>query len=98
MALIQTQWVTTVNSIQLVQTKLPRFAFTPDEAAQSTGFSKTRIFQAIGKGKLTARKDGRVLSLKFLDFAFESGHPAGRRRDHALGGVISWRTQHRHSH
>jgi len=60
MALIQTQWVTTVNSIQLVQTRLPRFAFTPDEAAESTGFSKTRIFQAIRNGELTARKDGKA--------------------------------------
>ena len=55
-----TPWVTTLNSIQLAQTKLPRFAFTPDEAAESTGFSKTRIFQAIGKGELTARKDGKA--------------------------------------
>jgi hypothetical protein len=28
--------------------------------AESTGFSKTRIFQAIRNGELTARKDGKA--------------------------------------
>ena len=39
---------------------LPRFSLTPDEAAQSTGFSRTRIFQAIRDAELTARKDGKA--------------------------------------
>jgi excisionase family DNA binding protein len=39
---------------------LPRLAFTPDEAAESTGFSRTRIFQAIRAEELTARKDGKA--------------------------------------
>lgn len=39
---------------------LPRFSFTPDEAAESTGFSRTRIFQAIRDAELTARKDGKA--------------------------------------
>jgi excisionase family DNA binding protein len=39
---------------------LPRFSLTPDEAAESTGFSKSRIFQAIRSGELTARKDGKA--------------------------------------
>jgi excisionase family DNA binding protein len=39
---------------------LPRFALTPDDAAESTGFSRTRIFQAIRDGELTARKDGKA--------------------------------------
>jgi excisionase family DNA binding protein len=39
---------------------LPRFSLTPDEAAESTGFSRTRIFQAIRDGELTARKDGKA--------------------------------------
>ena len=60
MALFGTQWVITMTSIQLPQTRLPRFAFAPDEAAESTGFSKTRIFQAIRNGELTARKDGKA--------------------------------------
>jgi excisionase family DNA binding protein len=38
---------------------LPRFSLTPEEAAESTGFSRTRIFQAIRKAELTARKDGK---------------------------------------
>ena len=53
-----------MTSIQLPQTRLPRFAFAPDEAAESTGFSKTRIFQAISKGELTARKDGKATLLE----------------------------------
>jgi excisionase family DNA binding protein len=39
---------------------LPRFSLTPDEAAESTGFSRTRIFQAIRDGEITARKDGKA--------------------------------------
>jgi excisionase family DNA binding protein len=39
---------------------LPRFSLTPDETAESTGFSRTRIFQAIRDGELTARKDGKA--------------------------------------
>jgi excisionase family DNA binding protein len=39
---------------------LPRFSLTPDEAAESTGFSKTRIFLAIRDKELTARKDGKA--------------------------------------
>jgi len=38
---------------------LPRFSLTPEEADESTGFSRTRIFQAIRKAELTARKDGK---------------------------------------
>jgi len=43
-----------------ISSGLPRFSLTPDEAAKSTGFSKTRIFQAIRNGELTARKDGKA--------------------------------------
>jgi hypothetical protein len=39
---------------------LPRISLTPDEAAASTGFSRTRIFQAIRDEELTARKDGKA--------------------------------------
>ena len=39
---------------------LPRFSLTPDQAAESTGFSRTRIFQAIRDEELTARKDGKA--------------------------------------
>ena len=43
-----------------IRSGLPRFSLTPDEAAESTGFSKTRIFQAIRNRELTARKDGKA--------------------------------------
>jgi len=43
-----------------IRSGLPRFSFTPDEAAESTGFSRTRIFQAIRAGEITARKDGKA--------------------------------------
>ena len=39
---------------------LLRFSLTPDEAAQSTGFSRTQILQAIRDEELTARKDGKA--------------------------------------
>jgi excisionase family DNA binding protein len=39
---------------------LPRLAFTPDEAAESTGVSRTRIFKAIHDEELLARKHGKA--------------------------------------
>jgi len=43
-----------------IRSTLPRFSLTPDEAAESTGFSRTRIFQAIRAGEITARKGGKA--------------------------------------
>jgi hypothetical protein len=39
---------------------LPRLSYTPDETATATGFSCTRIFNAIRDRELTARKDGEA--------------------------------------
>lgn len=50
--------------LQLTQTGLPRFAFTPDEAADATGLSRSRIFQAIRKAELTARKTGKSVVIE----------------------------------
>jgi excisionase family DNA binding protein len=38
---------------------LPRLGFSPDEAAACAGVSRTRIFEAIREGSLTARKAGK---------------------------------------
>jgi excisionase family DNA binding protein len=38
---------------------VPRLALTADEAAESTGLTRTRIFAAIRDKKITARKDGK---------------------------------------
>jgi excisionase family DNA binding protein len=38
---------------------VPRLGFSPDEAAASAGVSRTRIFEAIRDGTLTARKAGK---------------------------------------
>ena len=38
---------------------IPRLGFSPDEAAESAGVSRTRIFEAIRDGTLTARKAGK---------------------------------------
>jgi excisionase family DNA binding protein len=48
---------------------LPRLSFTPDEAAESTGFSRTRIFAAIRGGELTARKCGRSTIIEIDELA-----------------------------
>lgn len=37
-----------------------RVSLTPDEAAESAGVSRTRIFEAIRSGTLTARKCGKA--------------------------------------
>ena len=41
------------------QPRLPRLSYTPDEAAETTGVSRTRIFMAIRDAELTARKAGK---------------------------------------
>ena len=39
---------------------IPRLGLTPDEAATSAGVSRTKIFEAIRDGALTARKSGKT--------------------------------------
>jgi excisionase family DNA binding protein len=39
---------------------VPRLGFSPDEAALSAGVSRTKIFEAIRDGALTARKSGKA--------------------------------------
>ena len=39
---------------------IPRLGFSPDEAAASAGVSRTKIFEAIRDGELTARKSGKT--------------------------------------
>jgi excisionase family DNA binding protein len=48
---------------------LPRLSLTPDEAAESTGFSRTRIFAAIRDSELTARKCGRSTIIEIDELA-----------------------------
>ena len=48
-------------------TKIPRISLTPDEAACSTGFSRTRIYNAIRDQELTARKDGRATVIELAE-------------------------------
>jgi hypothetical protein len=40
--------------------RVPLISVTPEGAAESTGFSRTRIFNAIRDRELTARKDGKA--------------------------------------
>jgi len=39
---------------------IPRLGLNPNEAAESTGVSRTKIFEAIRDGELTARKSGKT--------------------------------------
>jgi len=39
---------------------IPRLGLNPDEAAISAGVSRTKIFEAIRDGELTARKSGKT--------------------------------------
>lgn len=48
-------------------TEIPRISFTPDEAAASTGFSRTRIYNAIRDKELTARKDGKATVIEITE-------------------------------
>jgi excisionase family DNA binding protein len=51
-----------MNSIPLNMTgrAVPRLGLSPDEAAISAGVSRTKIFEAIRDGTLTARKSGKA--------------------------------------
>jgi 3-hydroxyacyl-CoA dehydrogenase len=42
------------------RTQINRISMTPIDAAEATGFSRTRIFNAIRDGELVARKDGKA--------------------------------------
>ncbi len=46
---------------------LPRISLTPDEAAASTGLSRTRIFGAIREGKLIAHGEGKATVIRVAD-------------------------------
>jgi excisionase family DNA binding protein len=67
--LFGTQWVPTMNFIrpEITARGLPRLSLTPEEAAESTGFSRTRIFQAIRDEELTARKDGKATVIEISE-------------------------------
>jgi excisionase family DNA binding protein len=51
-----------MNSIQpnVTGRAVPRLGFSPEEAAASAGVSRTKIFEAIRNGTLTARKSGKA--------------------------------------
>jgi hypothetical protein len=46
---------------------LPRISLTPDDAAVATGFSRRRIFDAISKNELTARKHGKSTVIEIAE-------------------------------
>ena len=48
---------------------IPRLGFNPDEAAASAGVSRTRIFEAIRDGALTARKSGKSTIIEPTELA-----------------------------
>jgi hypothetical protein len=48
---------------------IPRISLTPEEAATSTGFSRTRIFGAIRAGTLIARGDGKATVIETDELA-----------------------------
>ena len=47
--------------------QIPRIAMKPDEAAEATGFSRTRIFNAIRDGGMVARKDGKATIIEVAE-------------------------------
>ena len=47
--------------------QIPRIAMKPNEAAEATGFSRTRIFNAIRDGEITAHKDGKATIIEVAE-------------------------------
>jgi hypothetical protein len=64
---------------------VPRLALTPEDAAESTGFSRTRIFLAIRDQELTARKSGKATVIEVDELArwVRSLPTRGRQREAA---------------
>jgi hypothetical protein len=64
---------------------LPRLSVTPDEAAESTGLARTRIFAAIRNQELMARKSGKATIIELDELArFVKSLPTrGRRPEEA---------------
>jgi excisionase family DNA binding protein len=58
-----------MDSIQpnLTGRAVPRLALSPDEAAASAGVSRTKIFEAIRDGALTARKSGKATIVELAE-------------------------------
>jgi excisionase family DNA binding protein len=75
---------------------LPRFSLTPDEAAESTGFSRTRIFQAIRDEELTAVKNGKATVIEIAELLrwLRSLPTRGRRPSSSAQaeGAALWRS------
>jgi excisionase family DNA binding protein len=63
----------------------PRLSYTPDDAAEATGVSRTRIFMAIRDRELTARKAGKstVIEAEELRRWLQSLPVRGRQPDAA---------------
>jgi hypothetical protein len=58
-----------MNRATEIARHIPRISLTPEEAAASTGFSRTRIFEAIRSGKLVARGDGKATVVETVELA-----------------------------
>ena len=64
---------------------LPRLALSPDEAAESTGLARSRIFAAIRNGEITARRDTKrtLIELGELQRWLRTFPTKGRKPDTA---------------
>jgi len=58
-----------MGKLHQVTPHVPRISLTPDEAALSTGFSRTRIFEAIRSGKLVACGGGKSTTIEMAELS-----------------------------
>ena len=58
-----------MGKLHQVTPHVPRISLTPDEAALSTGFSRTKIFEAIRAGKLVARAEGKSTIIEMAELS-----------------------------
>jgi hypothetical protein len=56
-----------MGKLHQISPHVPRISLTPEEAALSTGFSRTRIFEAIRSGKLVARGEGKSTIIELTE-------------------------------
>lgn len=66
-------------------THIACISMTPKQAAEATGLSRTRIFNAIRDGELTARKDGKATVIETTELTrwVRSMAPRGRAAESA---------------
>jgi hypothetical protein len=89
-------WWCNMETLEQQKTEPPLLAVGPDKASQITDTSRTRIFQAIRDGELTARKAGKSTIIEVYELRrWVRSLPTRGRKPVELIGSGEWETEPR---